>query len=303
MRDNRADRRHQTTDHYPLSQMLDNFTIKSLYTLALAEGEGMGTAYEYYVKRIALDRLLTGRPKPRTMLIAGLPEKYGASLDFVLLGGELGAAVTVVDERPEALARLQGALTALVGQADLPLRPSVVMLLADLDTLSAVTGQYDLALSSEVLQRLSPAGRQSYVSRLGTLASAAALFCPNAENRAHNTHSGLVGLRLEEMRGLTTDYGPQTTDEASPVARPHDANLSYVVRRPSSLVSSGYIDMPPFPPGITRSADQREEATSGRFEAMVMWGLGRYARGEKFLPKSLRRRQSHIVYAFIEAVR
>jgi hypothetical protein len=271
--------------------MLANYPVKALYALALAEGEGAGTAYEYYVKRLALDRFLTGRPKPKTMLIAGLPEKYGASLDFVLLAGELGAAVTVVDERPEAIARLQGRLAALARHTDLPLRPPVAMLLTGLDTLSAITGHFDLALSSEVLQRLSPVGRQSYVSRLGTLASASALFCPNAANQAHNTISGLAGLRLEEMRAMPADRRPPT------------ASSPAVSGRSSVVVSAGYIDIPPFPPGITRSAAQREEATSGRFEALVMWGLGRYAHLERLLPMDLRRRQSHIVYAFLEATR
>jgi hypothetical protein len=83
--------------------MLGNYSVKDLYTLALAEGEGMGTAYEYYVKRMALRRFLDGRPRPDSILIAGLPEKYGASLDFVLLGSELGAAAAVVDDRPWAI--------------------------------------------------------------------------------------------------------------------------------------------------------------------------------------------------------
>jgi hypothetical protein len=63
------------------------------------------------------------------------------------------------------------------------------------------------------------------------------------------------------------------------------------------LARAGYIDMPPFPPGITRSDDQREQATSGRLEAFAMWGLQQYARGERLLPRALRQRQSHIVYA------
>jgi hypothetical protein len=121
------------------------------------------------------------------------------------------------------------------------------------------------------------------------MAPAIALFCPNAQNQAHNTISGLAGLRLEEMRELTTDHGPRTTD-----------HRIHVVRRPSSVVSSGYLDMPPFPPGITRTAAQREEATSGRFEAMAMFGLGRYAHLERLFPRGLRRRQSHIVYGFYE---
>ncbi|MBK8128985.1 MAG: hypothetical protein IPK53_08585 [bacterium] len=39
--------------------------------------------------------------------------------------------------------------------------------------------------------------------------------------------------------------------------------------------------MPPFPPGITRSDEQREQATSGRMEALAMQGLGYYARGRR----------------------
>lgn len=251
----------------------------------------MGTAYEYYVKRRTLARFLTGRPHPRTVLIAGLPEKYGASLDFLLLGSELGAAVTVIDDRPAAIERLRGAIEAASKMPGPALKPPAAIVQGDLATLSTLSGGYDLALSSEVLQRLSSGERHSYVARLGRLAAAAALFCPNAGNEAHNSISGLAGLRLEEMQALTADRRPLTIDELA------------VSGRRSAVVSSGYIDMPPFPPGITRSAEQREEATSGRFEALVMWGLGRYAHVERLLPKRLRQRQSHIVYAFLESTR
>lgn len=275
--------------------MLTPYSIKDLYALALAEGEGMGTAYEYYVKRRAISRWMKGRPRPSTILIAGLPEKYGASLDFLLLAGELGAAVTVVDDRPAALERLRGALVALAGSS-LPLaRP--VCLLADLPRLAGLTGRFDLALSSEVLQRLAAAERSVYVAALRARAASLALFAPNADNPAHTGRSGLAGLRLEEMRalvtgeGLTTDHRPQTTTE-----EPLKEQQS-VVRRPSSVALSGYIDMPPFPPGITRSDEQREQATQGAFEATVMGGLRLYAHAEGLLPGALRQRQSHIVYA------
>ncbi len=67
--------------------MLPTHSIKALYALALAEGEGMGTAYEYYAKRLILGRWLAERPRPASILIAGLPQKYGASLDLLLLAG------------------------------------------------------------------------------------------------------------------------------------------------------------------------------------------------------------------------
>ena len=83
-----------------------------------------------------------------------------------------------------------------------------------------------------------------------------------------------------------------TADRRLPTA----AGEAAVGGRPSAVVS-GYIDMPPFPPGITRSDEQREQATQGAFEAVVMGGLRVYAHGERLLPGALRRRQSHIVYA------
>ncbi len=266
--------------------MLAPYTIKDLYALALAEGEGMGTAYEYYAKRLALGRWLKGRPRPASILIAGLPEKYGASLDFLLLAGELGAAVTVVDDRPAALARLRGALAQLVGASPPLARP--VCLLAGLPGLAGLAGRFDLAVSSEVLQRLAVAERPAYVAALRARASALALFAPNADNPAHTGRSGLAGLRLDEMSALMQ----ATADHRRPTA----AGEAAVAGRLSAVVF-GYIDMPPFPPGITRSDEQREQATQGAFEAAVMGGLRVYAHGERLLPGALRRRQSHIVYA------
>ena len=144
-------------------------------------------------------------------------------------------------------------------------------LLADLPGLAGLAGQFDLAVSSEVLQRLAAAERPAYVAALRARADALALFAPNADNPAHTDRSGLAGLHLGELRTLLSDDPWQLT--------------------------TGYIDMPPFPPGITRSDAQREQATQGAFEAAVMGGLRAYAHGERYLPGALRRRQSHIVYA------
>ncbi len=260
--------------------MLRRYSIQSLYPLALAEGEGMGTAYEYYAKRLALGRWMKGHPRPASILVAGLPEKYGASLDFLLLAGELGAAITVVDDRPAALTRLNEALVAL-GGGPLPLAQPEICALMDLPRLAALDRRFDLAVSSEVLQRLSPGDRVIYVERLRNRADALALFAPNADNPAHTGRSGLAGLHLDELRGLVG-----TTPDGQPRSLTR-----------GRLSITGYIDMPPFPPGITRSDAQREQATQGALEGGVMSGLRVYAHGERFLPGALRRRQSHIVYA------
>lgn len=255
--------------------MLEGVSIRELYPLALAEGEGVGTAYEYFAKRLVLRPFLTTLPHIRHILIAGLPERYGASLDFVRLAAELGARVTVVDERPAALTKLA---TAVADASKLNALPHVQIDTLAVDALDAtvpLAGRFDLALSSEVLQRLTRVRRQAFVAWVSAVADAAALFTPNADNPSHTSISGLGGLHLNELQEVTA------------------------VHASTRRAQTGYIDMPPFPPGITRTDEQREQATSGTVEAVAMWGLGCYARAERLLPQSIRRSQSHIVYALL----
>ncbi|MCA9982240.1 MAG: class I SAM-dependent methyltransferase [Anaerolineales bacterium] len=255
---------------------MKSLTIKELYPLALAEGEGVGTAYEYFAKRLALRRWLgqggEKTPRPCHILIAGLPQKYGSSLDFFLLASELGAELTVVDDRPEAIAKGQRSLAAAQEQGFLPALVPNWLTTADLPHLPELTPAqpFDLVLSSEVLQRLAPPERSVFVARLGELSTAVGLFAPNADNEAHVGRSGLGGITLAEMQALVLHPAEPST----------------------------YIDMPPFPPGITRSDEQREQATSGRLEALAMWGLSWYARLEKWFPGRVRRAYAHIVYGF-----
>ncbi len=257
-----------------MGKMRGKKSIKALYVLALAEGEGVGTAYEYYAKRLALLPWLAKDDSPRTMLVAGLPEKYGSSLDFLLLGAEMGSQITVVDDRPNALRKLSDALDALKSQRYAPaLRPQLC-LTSDLSAIAELNGRFDLVVSSEVLQRLDAGQRQAYVRRTRQLAARVALFMPNADNDAHVGLSGLNGLHLEELQMLVEQNTP-------------------------SPARTNYIDMPPFPPGISRTSDQREEATSGKVEAFAMWGLGIYAQLEKWIPESIRRKWAHIVFAFL----
>jgi hypothetical protein len=106
---------------------------------------------------------------------------------------------------------------------------------------------------------------------LARLTPALALFAPNGDNPSHTNISGLSGLRLSDLQVLLQKAGTRA--------------------------DVGYIDMPPFPPGITRSAEQRQQASSGRLEGLVMWGLAYYARLERAFPRAWRRHYSHIVYA------
>lgn len=256
---------------------LPTYSIKSLYTPALAEGEGVGTAYEYFAKRLVLSRWLKQYPAPKTMLIAGLPEKYGCSLDFLQLAADFQCAVRVVDDRPAALEKLQNALTTVQQQGWLTTLQPTLQLVADLARLDELVDSFDLCICSEVLQRLPPDSRPAYANRLLELGTAVSIFTPNGDNPAHTHISGLSGLPLHALRALF-----------------HASRFTFHTSQ------FGYIDMPPFPPGITRSDEQRSQASSGKFEALAMWGLGYYARLEHFLPTAIRRKQSHIVYALLK---
>lgn len=253
--------------------MLRNLSIKSLYTLALAEGEGLGTAYEYYAKRLLINGWLSQFSRPTRILIAGLPEKYGASLDFVELAAELEAEVIVVDDRPEALKRLEKGIDEVGSKGILDNLNWQPVMTTNLCSLKEIEGYFDLCLCCEVLQRLEIESRVEYISRLASLANYLALFVPNADNASHGNLSGLSGLYFEDLTSL--------------------------FREKQSRI--GFIDMPPFPPGITRSDEQREEAATGKKESVAMRGLAFYARLERFLPRSIRRRQSHIVYSLTPA--
>ena len=255
--------------------MLPHRSIKSLYPLALAEGEGVGTAYEYFAKRLVLAAFLKSIPPPGRLLIAGLPEKYGSSLDFLLLGEELAVAeVVLIDDRPAALERNRQSLISAQSVGQLNRVTPQYVLAADISRLDELKGNFDLCLGSETLQRLSDSDRAQYVRRISSLSPVAGVFAPNADNGHHTTLSGLAGLSREEMRGLVSTR--------------------------AGVRDVGYIDMPPFPPGMTRSAWQRSQASSGQVEALAMWGLGWYARMESLFPGAWRRTHSHIVYALMK---
>jgi hypothetical protein len=255
-----------------MSSPLSSIPIQKLYPIALAEGEGVGTAYEYYAKRLVLAPFLRRLPRPHRILVAGLPEKYGSSLDFLLLASELQAEVVVADHRPEFLAKSAQALGAVQAQGLLgSLAPRYTRLSAP-TALHEVDGAFDLALCCEVLQAIPAEERPLYWQHVWTLAPAVALFAPNAGNPAHSTLSRLQTLSLAEIAGLV-------------------ANAPWR--------QSGLADLPPFPSGMTRSAEQRQQAASGTFEQTIMWGLNFYARLEKFVPASIRRRYAHMVYALV----
>jgi hypothetical protein len=243
-------------------------SIRELYAYAVSEGEGVGTAYEYYVKRRIMRSVLRGLRPGARVLIAGLPEKYGTSLDFVLAAFERRAHVLVVDDRQAALDRARDAIGTLrAGFAGLEIEYLLLDSLAEMKGLP----RQDLVLSCEVIQRMSPAAQAEYGRAIVELGPRGVVFAPNAENGSHTAISGLAGLDRATLRA---------------VMGPH-------VRH----VEVGFTDLPPFPPGITRTPSQRTRASRGALEGIGMWGLQLYSAAEPWLPDAVKRRVAHIVYA------
>jgi len=179
---------------------MKTYSIRALYPINMAEGEGIGTAYEYYVKLGRLRSLLRSVGKPKSILVAGLPEKYGLSMDFILLGWMLHAEVTVVDDRAEFIERAERTVCAL-GEEGLLSGVKVnfkrVARIAELGAVELGPDRFDFAVSNEVFQRLNKLEKGRYISGLRENARSFALFVPNGENRAHADLSGLSGERLE----------------------------------------------------------------------------------------------------------
>jgi hypothetical protein len=240
--------------------------IEELYPVALAEGEGVGTAYEYVAKARLL-RPVAARLRPGSrVLVAGLPERYGTSLDFLLLAGSSEASVLVVDERQEALDRARRALESAQRTGRLAGLEATFRHLESLDDCAAA-GPHDAVLSCEVIQRVADERRAAFATTLRELAPTGALFAPNGDNPSHVKISGLTGISRATLRSLFG--GPSVRVE--------------------------YVDMPPFPPGITRSPDQRAKAATGTAERIAMRGLDVFCAAERFVPRAVKRRLAHIV--------
>lgn len=252
--------------------MLPNLALKQLYPLALIEGEGLGMAYEYFVRRRLLRGWLNTRPRPRRLLIAGLPERYGFSLDFFLMAQEWSAELVVVDERPQRLEKCQRVVAAAQRQGYFHNLTPTYLPVGDLIHLSELSGAFDLALCTEVLQRIPPDWVSRYWRTLWERANAIALFAPNASNPSQLTYNRLPGLYLDDMRTIAL------------MARDNEVRI-------------GYMDMFFFPPGVSRSPDQRERALSSKWNGVSTWLLEMGGRLEPNWGHRWLRGRAHSVYA------
>ncbi|MBN1641076.1 MAG: hypothetical protein JXA09_07560 [Anaerolineae bacterium] len=254
--------------------MRRRFSVAALYPVALMEGEGMGTAYEYSAKLKLLRRLLAGEPSPARVMVGGLPEAYGYSLDLALLAHLYDCHVTVADDREEMLAAYERALASAqlsrwVDRARVDLR--ALRSLAEVTT--AQEPVFDLWVTTSAIQRLDPPAMGAYLAQVRRASRRALLFAPNGDNRAHLTRTKLRGFALGDLVAACRAAGLEVAD-------------------------SGYVDLPPFPPGVTRTEQAKARAAESRVERVAMGVLEAWSVGERFLPRAVRRRYAHLVYAY-----
>ena len=71
-------------------------------------------------------------------------------------------------------------------------------------------------------------------------------------------------------------------------------------RRSLRLLAAGYCDIPPFPPGLQRSAEAKEHAMHSPVETLAMWCLQWWCRGESWMPFAVQKRWAHLVYVALD---
>lgn len=260
-----------------VNSLSHSFDVANLYPIALLEGEGMGTAYEYSAKLKLLQRTVATIPHLQRLIIGGLPEDYGIDLDLALLAARYGCQTVVVDDRPSLLEAFANALTSppLAELVD-PDRFEMRLLQTLAQPARSGDARFDLWITTSAIQRLDDSELAEYLAHVREKSRQAVLLAPNKANKEHLSLSGLDGFFLPDLVGLCQQAG-------------------LVVRH------SGYLDIPPFPPGLQRSAEAKEKAAKSFLDRLIMRGLEWWSRGERFLPHSIQRRFAHLAYVCLQS--
>lgn len=206
--------------------------LSKLYELALMEEEGLGTAYEYASKYKILKQYLDSKK----VLIYGLPEKYGFSLDFLYFLNEHGCEVHVYEEKKEKLDKYCTILQVLEKKGVISRKPLIV------DKIREV---YDVIFSSEVIQQFDSKRLQEYFNNVKKFSKKAVIFFPNGNNPSH--------CSLTKLKAYTPEYVSET--------------FKY------DQFKTGFVDMPPFPPGLKMKSDKERHGLKLLAYPLFLWLL------------------------------
>lgn len=227
--------------------------LKQFYDLALIEGQGLGTAYEYLAKY----RILKPCLENEKTLIYGLPEKYGFSLDILYLLDKSGCEIHVYEDREEKIKQYSKIIEALVKKRFIQKIPLII---------DEIKERYDLVLSSEVIQKFDNRKLQDYSMNIKKFSKKAIIFFPNGNNKAHHS---LTKLRTYKPESLSNFF--------------------------SGKVELGFVDMPPFPPGLRVKSNQTHQNLKLLIPLLSSWLFI-----EQVCPRFVKKRFCHIAYLSIK---
>ncbi|OGF52345.1 MAG: hypothetical protein A2044_01885 [Candidatus Firestonebacteria bacterium GWA2_43_8] len=244
--------------------------MKKFYEVALLEGEGLGTAYEYYMKRRLLVKLFRKEGQLDSFCVFGLPEKYGTSMDFCLLAGEVKAGrVTVLDERSEAVKKCTVAVEKL--KENKLLSDSLLHVKEGLDIKDE---KYDFITNCDVFQRFSEEEALKMIEGAAENSKLSVFFLPNGFNVSHVPAPGRKAINpVEFVKKLSGKV---------------------------AVIGWGYIDMPPFPSGSKISEEKKKAVKSGLFNFAVFVVLKLWAVVEMLTPSFIRKKYSHAFYLAVK---
>jgi hypothetical protein len=66
------------------------------------------------------------------------------------------------------------------------------------------------------------------------------------------------------------------------------------------ILSSGYCDIPPFPPGLQRSSEAKENALYSPIERVAMRVLEWWCLCEHWMPAPIQKRWAHLIYVVLD---
>lgn len=256
-----------------------NTSLDFFYALALAEGEGLGTAYEYIVRNRFFKAIFRKIKKPHSVLIAGLPEKYGFCLDFIWLAYSFGCNIVIAEDRPKVIKEISRVINRLSAMDILHADHIHFIVTENLYNLKQKENKYyDLVFSPSVLQRMPDDHRTAYFKALSCQGQHIILFVPNKGNSAHPGRTGLKGLKMDEILGYSIAACPKQI-----------------------VLDAGSLDLPPFPPGARIPSRHQDLISSSRYIRSACMGfLNGLSKLEFYYPQCIKNRFAHLLYLAIQ---
>ncbi len=200
-------------------------------------------------------------------------EKYGYGLDVFVLAKMYDSAVVIVDDRRTVLDKAQKIISGLKYKNLLNPGKVEFMAINSWEEFEPKE-EFDIAVSSGVIQKMNNSLRTNYINKLLDCASHVFILAPNGGNCNHSRITRLQAICMEDIM-----------------------NWPAYLNTAAKYKKLGLIDMPPFPPGIKN--DLRAVKYNGCIIGAVCKILRLWRYIEKFLPRLFKAKFSHTVFCVL----